>query len=360
MDNYPDDFTFVQIHIGDAYATTWGNARKAFYGVTGTPTAWFDGVLQCVGAYPSVGQQYGWYLGKFNGRNAYPTDIVMELSGEYVSGTTYRVVVNVMREPGADTNPKSMRIYTVQVLDYWPAAGGYHRNGFKQAASNQDVSLLPGESVRFERTFTLDSDSNNNKEDVKIIAWAQQPNTSSPAEVYQTAQMTWPFPQECRQGRVDVAVSGPAATPVLFVNSEAGRPSTRTVQVGQNDPFELYMDAPPSGPGTAPFALYVWLGEPTESSVTPHPQGVGDMCFATPLIPGSPSIMPRKVWNNIGKPQLLGEPDFPSSPAPSVVLSRPAGLGVAVTATFQGLIVDDGSAADKPGSVTNAVIVNSQ
>jgi len=358
LNETPEDFTLVQIHIGDAYATTWGNGRKNFYGVSATPTAWFDGLLQCVGAYSTVGQTYNWYKGKYNTRKPIATDIKIEMSGRLVSGTTYEVTAVVSREPSGSTTPKPMRIQMVQLLDYWPAVGGYHRNGVKQGATYQDVSLLPGQSAQVVRSFTFDADSWNNKNNIKIITFAQNPVGSAPAEVYQAASMQWPFPDACRQGRVDLAVSGPAASPVLLVNGSTGNLHHRKMTIAPTDPFAISLTAPPSGPATAPFVLYVWLGEQVGATITPHPKGLGSTCFPTPLTGGTPQ--PKKIWNNIGKYPLLGTPNYPSSPAPSTVLSKASGIGTSALFTLQGFILDNGSAANQPASITNAVTVNVQ
>jgi hypothetical protein len=155
----------------------------------------------------------------------------------------------------------------------------------------------------------------------------------------------------CRLGRVNLGASLYEAV-VLTVNGSEGD-ALRKVTIQTGDGIEVYMDAPPAGPATAKFALYVWLGEPSGSTVTPHPQSLGNMCFPTPITGGTPA--PKKIWNNIGKEGALGTPDYPSSPAPSMVFAKPSGLSNALTATFQGLIYDQGSSANKPASVTNAV-----
>jgi len=92
-----------------------------------------------------------------------------------------------------------MRIYMVQVLDYWPIPPTYSRNGFKQAAATEDISLEPGRCANVIRTLTFDDDSWGQQANIKIIAWAQEPQSSGlpidRAEVFQAAQMRWPFPE---------------------------------------------------------------------------------------------------------------------------------------------------------------------
>ena len=187
MDDYADTFVMVQIHLGDPYTYPWGTSRGYFYSITGVPSCVFDGVIKTVG-----NQGYNGYLSRYNQRQAVPTDVTIELSGEYVSGRTYRFSAEVCIEP--DGQGKTMRVYMVQVLDYWPAVGGYHRNGFKQAATTEDITLSPGDCQVVQREFTFDDDSWAAQDDITIVAWAQQPGSfPSNSEVHQAAMIDWPF-----------------------------------------------------------------------------------------------------------------------------------------------------------------------
>ena len=159
--------------------------------------------------------------------------------------------------------------------------------------------------------------------------------------------------QRCGLGTVNLGVS-PTPSNVLSINGEAGcRRRTVTLPVGT--PIEIFMNASPAGPVPSIFALYAWLGRPDETASAPQPLQLGNMCLPTFLSVGVPK--PRKIWNNAGHAPLLGVPDFPSEPAPSVVITLSNGASVAVVATFQGFIADNGSAAEVLGSITNAVIL---
>jgi len=160
-------------------------------------------------------------------------------------------------------------------------------------------------------------------------------------------------PLDCLDGTVDVGRSGTPAT-VLAINGSVG--DTNHVRtVGTGELIAIYMSVAPSGPDPASYALYVWVGEPSGETVSPQPRNLGDMCFPTPLTGGVPH--PRRIWNNIGKFPQLGNPDFPSGPAPGVVFVKPLGVPQELSATFQGFLLDNGSAAEVPASVTNGVIL---
>ena len=194
MDAYPETFAFVQIHYADSYVTTWGEARADFYELDTCPTSWFDGVLEREDAWT-----YAVYRADYLERRDVPTDVTIELSSLLVGPQTYEITANVCIEAGG--TPKIMRIYMVQVLDHWPATPSYSRNGFKQAADEHgsEPAILVGSGTCQEitRTFTFDTESWLQQDDIKIIAWAQQPGPSGPAEVFQAAIMTWPFAADC-------------------------------------------------------------------------------------------------------------------------------------------------------------------
>jgi len=176
--------------------------------------------------------------------------------------------------------------------------------------------------------------------------------------LFATALISWvgtarAQPLDCLGGTVDLGGGGVPAI-VLTINGSDGN-ADHVVTVCTGAPIELFMQVPPGGPNPAKYVLYVWLNEPALGTVTPHPNNLGDMCFPSPLTGGTPQ--PKRIWNNIGKFPRLGYPDLPSVPAPSVVFSNPSGIANVRRVTFQGLILDDGSAADVPASVTNGMIL---
>jgi len=75
-----------------------------------------------------------------------------------------------------------------------------------------------------------------------------------------------------------------------------------------------------------------------------------------PLAGGTPPT-PRAIWNNIGKTSWLGAPTHPSVPAPSVVVSRPGGVGKVADLVLQGILVDEGAPGGR-AAATNAVEVH--
>ena len=157
-----------------------------------TPTAWFDGVEECLNAYGTVGETYNWYRGVFEARRAVPTDVTIDLTGWLLHEGSYEFRANVCVE--STGSAKTMRINMVQVLDHWPIPPPYSRNGFKLKSGHQDITVNPGECRQVVRGFGFDPESWEQLEDIKIIAWAQQPVDTAPAEVYQAASAHLPPP----------------------------------------------------------------------------------------------------------------------------------------------------------------------
>jgi hypothetical protein len=183
MDDY-SDFVVVEYHINDPWEKPWGRDRAFFYDVWSTGFPWFayDGLFDA------------WPISNFEPalvtRLGVPTDVTVEITAsEVVESFDFEVEVCV--EPGG--TGKTMRIYLVQVLDKFPAVPGYSRNTFKQAAATEDVTVVAGQCTQVVRNFEFDADSMAQLEDVRVIAWAQEPLDGIPAEVHQATQLEWPF-----------------------------------------------------------------------------------------------------------------------------------------------------------------------
>lgn len=148
-----------------------------------------------------------------------------------------------------------------------------------------------------------------------------------------------------------------ALVDVLFVNGSAGSGPLREIAADRAAPFEVRVAAPPSRPfGPAPFVLYAWPSlVPSAETVRQNPFGLGASVAPMPF-GVRPAPRPREIWNNVGKEARLGAPTRPSTPAPSIVLSLPAGPGRAARATLQGVVRDRG-ARNGRAAITNSVTV---
>jgi len=169
--------------VSDAYSTPWGDTRDIFYNVTGIPDMVIDGLYS-----PGSWNNYDYW---FEFRVGIPTDVTIDvaLTGPVMEHTQFTATVCI--EPGGVA--KDMRIHMVNVLDHHPVAPTYYRNCVRYGAPFEDVSLAAGECVDVVRDITFDATSWNRKEEIKIIAFAQDPLPVWPAEVYQAAQIKDPM-----------------------------------------------------------------------------------------------------------------------------------------------------------------------
>ena len=91
----------IKNHNGDTYANTYSNARNSFYGITGYPTAFFDGLNPTVGGSNTT-SMYSNYLPKVTSRIAVPSHYSLSAVGSQ-NGNQYTAAVTVSK-PEADTN----------------------------------------------------------------------------------------------------------------------------------------------------------------------------------------------------------------------------------------------------------------
>ena len=193
LDNHPDDFFLLQIHLAGTYEIYWGGTTRAnFYGVTGTPIAWTDGVREDYGGTGNTAQDYARYNASYNARKAVPTDVTIDLVAKETGSWVYDVRATVCVEPAG--TGKTVRIYMAEVLDNWPSWPTYSRNTLRQAVNLKEFTIAAGECAEVVHRFTFYTPEQTSPEDIKIIAWAQEPLASAPAEVHQAGRMTWPFP----------------------------------------------------------------------------------------------------------------------------------------------------------------------
>ena len=68
----------IENHNGDNFANTYSNARNSYYGITGYPTAFFDGIYSVVGGSHS-NSMYNSYLPYVNNRSNVPSSFILEL-----------------------------------------------------------------------------------------------------------------------------------------------------------------------------------------------------------------------------------------------------------------------------------------
>ena len=85
----------VEYHNGDAFVNTYSDQRNAYYGITGFPTAVFDGVQKFIGGDHNQ-SMYSYYLPIFQARNRIKSAFTMEVGGTN-DGNNYDLTVRVTK-----------------------------------------------------------------------------------------------------------------------------------------------------------------------------------------------------------------------------------------------------------------------
>ena len=86
----------VENHNGDSYANNYSNARNSFYGITGYPTANFDGLLPVVGGSHTE-SMYGSYVPKVNQRMETLTPFDIDFTFTDNGSSNYTVSVDISK-----------------------------------------------------------------------------------------------------------------------------------------------------------------------------------------------------------------------------------------------------------------------
>ncbi len=141
----------------------------------------------------------------------------------------------------------------------------------------------------------------------------------------------------------------------------------RTVCIGLDSPICIELDAAPGGPAEPLYVFYAWVGTPDFDTVSTQPFGVGTTCMPSVISGGIPQ--PAFILNKITRfPQLgvssINQNNVPC--APGKLINKPSGVSNPVVFTIQAILQDTFSAgdqpltpqSDKPGSVSNAIIVD--
>lgn len=95
------------------YTNTYSLTRRSFYGSTGNPDAYFDGVVRQLGGLSVPNSMYTYYLGKYNQRQGILSDFTIQKTIYPVSGNDYmaHITLNKVGNPSS-TNMKLVIVIT--------------------------------------------------------------------------------------------------------------------------------------------------------------------------------------------------------------------------------------------------------
>ncbi|MCF8228485.1 MAG: T9SS type A sorting domain-containing protein [Bacteroidales bacterium] len=104
------DVAIIEYHYGDDYQNTYATSRISYYGVSGYPTAYFDGVLSVVGGSQTQ-SMYPQYLPRYNQRIGIQSSFSIEVEGETYGLIDYEVDITV--DKVASTSASNLKLHLV-------------------------------------------------------------------------------------------------------------------------------------------------------------------------------------------------------------------------------------------------------
>lgn len=228
----------VKNHNGDSYANTYSNARNSFYGITGYPTANFDGQNPSVGG-SSSSSMYSNYLPKVNARLAVPSHYTISAVGSS-TGNQYTVMVTVTK-PEADTNT-NVKLHAVLTESNIPQVWFNQttvENVNRLMVPDQNgtaINLNTGEQTTVTLNFT--TNANWNLANCEMVFFLQNMTTSSKEILqgvkYSLASLVGAYPLSHETlDFPDMYVNGTATIPVTIVNFGS---TTATGTISINNP----------------------------------------------------------------------------------------------------------------------------
>ncbi|MFG0253338.1 MAG: thioredoxin family protein [Phycisphaerales bacterium JB038] len=183
----------LQIHVGDAYTTAWGNIRDTKYNVSGIPHVVVDGSRNRVGAGSTL-QAYNMYTYDYDWRMGIPTYVTVDVTAVETSPNVYQVTTTLTMD--ADGTAEDMHVHVLETL--WQHPGTAYKVTYcvMQGFDTGTITLNPGETQVVQQTLTLSAASQSRPEDVRFVAFAQAPGAGL-QEVYNAGQVDYPFSPPC-------------------------------------------------------------------------------------------------------------------------------------------------------------------
>ena len=149
----------IENHNGDTYANTYSDARNAYYGITGYPTAVFDGVISFVGG-SATQSMYTNYLPIFEGRAVIRTAFEVGLYGSMTSPGEYTVLGTISKLGPAMNQNVVLHIVLTEshIPESWQ--GQDHLNFVTRLMMPDEngtvVDVAGNDYIEVEESFTMD------------------------------------------------------------------------------------------------------------------------------------------------------------------------------------------------------------
>lgn len=247
----------IKNHQGDAYSNTYSHARNSFYGITGYPTAYFDGLNPSVGG-SNTSSMYSNYLPKVNARLNVPSHFTISAQGAQV-GSQYQVAVTVSK-PEADTNT-NVKLHAVLTESNIPQVWFNQTtvdNVNRLMTPNQngsDIDLATGGSTTVNLSFTPNAGWNIANCEVVFFLQNMTSKEILQGVKYSLAGLVGAYPVSTDNlAFPDIYVSGSAVVPISITNF-LSEPASGTISI--DNPIFASDVSTFNIPGTSSISAYI-------------------------------------------------------------------------------------------------------
>jgi len=173
------DVAVVENHNGDPYANDYSNARNSYYGITGYPTAVFDGVNSFVGGSHTA-SMFDNYLPLYNQRVDIKSPVEIGIYGELATGTyNINVIFNKTAHTALTNLVAHLCLTQSNINITWQDHVGLNFVN-RMMFPNQNgspINLTDGDTFNLPFTFTLNSAWGGWDGDFELVAFLQDPVT---------------------------------------------------------------------------------------------------------------------------------------------------------------------------------------
>lgn len=172
------DVAVIDYHSGDTYQTTASVARLQYYGLQGTPTAWFDGANAVVGGNHTT-SMYNNYLPKYNLRKSVQSDFSMNMTGSNSGLIDYELVVEIENVGGGATSNLVMHVVVTEsdIQQNWQGMSELNHVQRLMIPNQSGTSLDFAGGDLIEETVTFSVDPAWVNENLEVIVFVQNPQT---------------------------------------------------------------------------------------------------------------------------------------------------------------------------------------
>jgi PKD repeat protein len=331
----------IEYHNGDSFTNSYSDARNAYYGITGFPTAFFDGVLSFVGGSHTA-SMYSNYLPLYNQRYAIPSPCYMDISGTH-TGDVYTVVLSIHKTAAiTGTDLRAHLVLTESNISYsWQGQTelNYVERTMVPSDQGTPVSFTSGDMQIIVLTFTKDASWVT--ANCELVAFLQDNLTKEVLNGNKVALTALPAPVSVNftanstTGCVPLSVAFTDQSSGVNAwkwNFEGGTPSSSTVQ----NPTVSYATA-----GTDSVTLTAWSTTSWRGNKMVKPAYINPI--TVPVAPGTPqgnsgmcSNPGTQVYSSSGAPSATSYNWDLQPPSSGVVTNNGQTCSIAWNSSFTG------------------------